>query len=255
MIKKIKKKLKSAVFNRYFKDYLSPKLCVEYSESDFKDHEIDIIKKSLPYTLTGALRLVNLIRAVDYIEQNNLKGAIVECGVWKGGSVMAALTELNRLGNQEREIYLYDTYEGMNAPSANDWSHRAGSAVEAFQNKDDSWERIKCYSGLEEVTQNIETTGYNMDKIHFIKGEVEKTIPNTVPNAISILRLDTDWYESTKHELQHLFPRLVSGGILIIDDYGHWEGCKKAVDEYIEENNLNLFLVRVDYTCRISIKA
>lgn len=255
MIKRIKRRLKALVYNRYFKDYSRTRLHVEHSESDFKNHEKDILNNVLPYTLTGALRLVNLIRAVDYIEQNNLEGAIVECGVWKGGSIMAALLELNRLENQDREIYLYDTYEGMNAPSFNDWSHRVGSAVKAFKNKDDTWERIKCYSSLDEVVKNISSTSYNMDKIHFVKGEVENTIPTTVPGKIAILRLDTDWYESTKHELEHLFPLLVSGGVLIIDDYGHWEGCKKAVDEYIKENNLNLFLVRVDYTCRISIKA
>ncbi len=81
------------------------------------------------------------------------------------------------------------------------------------------------------------------------------TIPKNVPEKISILRLDTDWYESTKHELNNLFPRLVSGGILIIDDYGHFQGSKKAVDEYFEENKISSFLFRIDYTGRLFVKS
>ena len=79
-------------------------------------------------------------------------------------------------------------------------------------------------------------------------------MPGYLPSGIALLRLDTDWYESTKHELEHLYPLLVSGGVIIIDDYGHWKGAKKAVDEYIKDNNLPLLLNRIDYTGRIGIK-
>jgi hypothetical protein len=90
--------------------------------------------------------------------------------------------------------------------------------------------------------------------VNLVKGPVESTIPATIPDQLAILRLDTDWYESTKHELDHLYPRLVSGGILIIDDYGHWQGARQAVDEYFARQNLKPLLSRIDYTCRIMIK-
>ena len=111
-----------------------------------------------------------------------------------------------------------------------------------------------AYASLNEVKNNLLQTSYDKSKIHFIKGKVENTIPEKSPESISLLRLDTDWYESTKHELTHLFPRLSKNGIIIIDDYGHWRGCKKAVDEYFSENNINIFLNRVDYSARMGLK-
>jgi O-methyltransferase len=85
-------------------------------------------------------------------------------------------------------------------------------------------------------------------------GKVEDTFPKDTPDKIAILRLDTDWYESTRHELIHLYPKLSIGGVLIIDDYGHWEGARKAVDEYINDNTLRILLNRIDYTGRIAVK-
>lgn len=88
----------------------------------------------------------------------------------------------------------------------------------------------------------------------FVKGKVEDTVPEKAPDRISLLRLDTDWYESTYHGLLHLYPRLSVGGVLIIDDYGHWAGAKKAVDQYLNENHLKLLLNRIDDTGRIGVK-
>ena len=107
---------------------------------------------------------------------------------------------------------------------------------------------------MEVVKKNIFSIGYDPEKIHFVQGKVEDTIPATIPEKISLLRLDTDWYESTKHELEHLFPRLSKGGILILDDYGHWQGARKAADEYFNNNHISIFLSRADYTGRIAVK-
>jgi hypothetical protein len=104
------------------------------------------------------------------------------------------------------------------------------------------------------VKLNIESTNYPKNLVHFVKGKVEDTIPQTMPEKIAILRLDTDWYESTYHELKHLFPKLVKGGIIIIDDYGHWKGAREAVDQYFTENGIHILLNRIDYTGRIGIK-
>jgi hypothetical protein len=143
----------------------------------------------------------------------------------------------------------------MVAPSDVDVSFAGEVAQEIFQKtkiSDDvsDW----CYSPIDEVRKNVFNTGYPEEKIHFIKGKVEDTIPRDIPKKIALLRLDTDWYESTRHELVHLFPRLALYGILIIDDYGCWKGARKAVDEYISENNLRIFLSRIDSTGRVAVK-
>ena len=217
---------------------------------DFTLFENEVIKKTSNYTMTSPERIIALIRAVDYIVENKIKGAIVECGVWKGGSIMAAICTLQKT-NSIKELYLYDTFEGMTEPTNDDLSFDGNLAKDNYKDKDCVW----CYSSLEEVQSNIISLNYPKENIKYIKGKVEDTIPkDEVPTNISLLRLDTDWYESTMHEMKHLFPRLVKGGIIIIDDYGHWEGCKKAVDEYLDKNNIKLFLSRVDYTCRIGVK-
>jgi hypothetical protein len=98
------------------------------------------------------------------------------------------------------------------------------------------------------------STGIDAGRLHFVKGPVEETIPASVPERIALLRLDTDWYESTRHELIHLFPRLAAGGVLIVDDYGHWRGCRRATDEYFEQTGVHILLHRVDYTGVIGVK-
>ncbi|MDE0308382.1 MAG: hypothetical protein OXI60_00915 [Acidiferrobacterales bacterium] len=102
-----------------------------------------------------------------------------------------------------------------------------------------------CRASLDEVKQNVAKTGYPYDKFNFVKGKVEDTLLTTLPDEIAVLRLDTDWYDSTKQEMIHLFPRLVSKGVIIVDDYYSWTGSKQAVDEYLDSINLPVFLKRV----------
>ena len=109
-------------------------------------------------------------------------------------------------------------------------------------------------AGFDEVRRNLASTGYPSDRLHFIRGRVEDTIPASAPESIALLRLDTDWYESTRHELTHLYPRLVRGGVLIIDDYGHWQGARQATDEYFSVLGSPVLLHRIDYTGRIAVK-
>lgn len=223
--------------------------------SDFTQRAISICDKVKLYTMTSPERVNALINSVDYIVANKIEGAFVECGVWKGGSAMAMMYALKLLGDESRELYLYDTYSGMSEPTPADISIGGTKATDKFSStkmSDDSsdW----CFSSLDEVTANVFNVGYPQEKIHFIEGKVEETIPKTVPSEIALLRLDTDWYESTKHEMIHLFPLLKKGGVLIIDDYGHWEGAKKAIDEYLSENKINILLNRVDYTGRVALK-
>ena len=201
-----------------------------------------------PYTMTSDERLFALIEAVRFITRSKVPGAIVECGVWRGGSMMAAARTLLSLGDTSRELYLFDTFAGMTDPGAEDVTVTGEAAGDYFR---ENW----CYSPLEAVREAVLGVGYDGQKIHFVRGDVEDTIPDQAPEEIALLRLDTDWYASTRHEMVHLFPRLASGGVLIVDDYGHWQGARQAVDEYLAERDTPLLLARIDYSGRIALKS
>lgn len=212
---------------------------------------LNIYEKCRPFTMTSPERMFSLHKAVEYVASHGIEGDFVECGVWKGGSAMMMASSL-LLNNDQRNIYLYDTFEGMSEPNEKDKDLYGNSADELLKESDKYSDRsIWCYSTLEQVQQNIYSTNYPKGKIHFIRGKVEDTIPNTIPKKIALLRLDTDWFDSTYHELVHLYPLLSNKGILIIDDYGHWEGARKAVDQYFKEMNIVPLMHRIDYTGRI----
>lgn len=245
------------ILKKYGYEIVKPdsRLVINGLPADFDAQTQQIIQQTKPYTLTTPERIASLVNAVNYVVDNNIDGDIVECGVWKGGSSMAAIAALKHKNDFSRAIYLYDTYEGMSAPTKEDKVFTGKSAEEMLGNSNiDDATSVWCYSSITEVKANVATLNYPTQKLHFIKGKVEDTIPQNIPTKIAVLRLDTDWYQSTKHELEHLYPLLVSGGVLIIDDYGHWEGARKAVDEYIETHNLQILLNRIDYTGRIAIK-
>jgi O-methyltransferase len=224
--------------------------------SDFTDEEKSIINSVKSLTMTSVERLVSLSRAVDYIVSNKVEGDIVECGVWRGGSMMLVAKKLIQANDLNRSIYLFDTFEGMSNPDDKDVSAIDNVRAEELLNKADKFagSNVWCYSSLDEVKINIQKTRYDNSKTFFVKGKVEDTLPYAGLEKIAILRLDTDWYESTRHELETLYDKLVFGGVLIIDDYGHWEGCRKAVDEFITKRNLSIHLIRVDYTGRMAVK-
>jgi hypothetical protein len=212
---------------------------------------VEILKRAAPYTMTSPERMYALHEAVRYVT-HHVAGAVVECGVWKGGSSMvAALTLLN--AGDPRDLYLYDTFEGMPPPGDIDRSPILGKHADEILALDDEVGALtRAVAGLDEVRANLALTGYPTERLHYVVGKVEDTIPATVPDRIAVLRLDTDWYASTRHELEHLYPRLEPGGILIIDDYGWWEGARKAVDEYLEGRPV--LLNRIDVSGRIAVK-
>lgn len=221
------------------------------SPHDVEPHYFAIHERVEPFTMTSLGRVFALIAAAEHVSRKNLPGAVVECGVWKGGSTMAALLALVHMGDTSREVWLYDTFEGMAAPTSHDGDEHLELFTD-FSRADGGSDWCRAEQG--EVVTNIQSCGYPMEKVRFIKGKVEDTIPARIPEQISILRLDTDWYSSTKHELEHLYPRLVSGGMLIIDDYGAFAGAKQAVDEYFAEHRIDAFLHRIDSTGRLLIK-
>ena len=211
----------------------------------------DVYRKVKPFTMTSEHSVYTLIRCLEHLHRYQIPGNIVECGVWRGGMMMAALEGLKLLKDASRHVYLYDTFEGMAEPGIND-EEKAMGLYRNYKRADGSsdW----CRSTLDEVKSNLAACGYDPSKLHFIQGKVEDSIPGTLPGEIALLRLDTDWYESTRHEFEHLFPLVVKGGFVIIDDYGAWAGSRKATDEYLESHGLSYFLHRVDTGSRIFVK-
>ncbi|MBW7858457.1 MAG: class I SAM-dependent methyltransferase, partial [Leptonema sp. (in: Bacteria)] len=187
---------------------------------------------------------------------NNINGDFVECGVWRGGSAMLIAKMLVERKITNRKIILFDTFEGMSEPSQFDIDVSGELASESLkQNIHQKETSVWCLADIVDVQNNMNQTGFSNDSIIYIKGKVEDTIPKKLTTKqVALLRLDTDWYESTKHELIYLYPLLSKEGILIVDDYGHWQGCRRAVDEYFEEQKTTLMLNRIDYTGRIAIK-
>jgi O-methyltransferase len=223
--------------------------------AEYDERMAATMKEVRRYTLTSHARIAALVDAVEYVVAEGVDGDLVECGVWKGGSVMAAALTLKRLGDTGRDLYLFDTFTGMPEPGAEDVSspYDGYSLHKRWRRHDDA---DKEWAGIpvETVRANVESTGYPAERIKCVVGMVEDTIPAEAPERIALLRLDTDWYSSTKHELVELFPRLAGGGVLIVDDYGHYEGARKAVDEYFAETGQRIFLNRIDYTGRIAVK-
>lgn len=221
---------------------------------DFEEEHVNTFRQVERFTMTRPMRVYSLIEAVKYVVRNGIEGDFVECGVWRGGSVMAMALTLMRLGSK-RNIHLYDTFAGMTAPGHDDVTTSGDPASAKFRRlKSGDSTADWCRSSLPEVTENVIGTGYDASRFFFHEGRVEETLPSEAPEKIALLRLDTDFYDSTRHELIHLYPLLSHGGVLILDDYGHWQGARKAVDEYIREHNLPLLLNRIDFAGRIAVK-
>lgn len=221
---------------------------------DLSAEDRHIVRQIAGYTGTSIERQIALIQAVRYLARQGIEGCFVECGVWRGGSSMAVAGTLVQEGQRCRDLYLYDTFEGMTPPTAVDKTPD-GTLAQTHLDRDAKKTGVWCTAGLDDVRRNMAATGYPADRVHLIQGPVEATIPQQSPaGPIALLRLDTDWYESTKHELVHLFPLLCEGGVLIIDDYGHWEGARKAVDEYLGALPRKFYVHRIDYTGRLLVK-
>lgn len=215
-----------------------------------------LLARCAPYTLVGPARLQAVLDAVRYCVRAGIPGAFAECGVWRGGSVLAVLLALSELGVEDRDVHLFDTFTGMTEPTEADVSAIDGAALPAWREAEAAGERAWEWTavGAEAVRRTLLATGYPPARLHLVEGPVEETLPARAPERLAFLRLDTDWYESTRHELRHLYPRLAPGGVLIVDDYGHWDGARRAVEEYFEREAPPVLLARTDYTGRMAVK-
>ena len=170
-----------------------------------------------------------------------IPGDVVEIGVWKGGSMMSMILEYETFNETERSFHLYDTFTGMTSPSVFDVDLSGTSADRILHVPG-----VKAECPYTEVASNLfKHVRYPRTKINFHVGDIRK---NTVyPESIAVLRLDTDFYDSTSHELTTFYPKVSPGGIITIDDYGHWKGCRKAVDEFLALHP-SIKIYPIDYT-------
>ncbi|MHB1534375.1 MAG: TylF/MycF/NovP-related O-methyltransferase [Acidimicrobiales bacterium] len=218
---------------------------------DYDTACVELYQAARPYTLTSHERVFALREAIRYLVRAEIQGAILECGVWRGGSMFVVAKTLVEMGASDRDLYLFDTFDSTPPPGEEDvdvWGTPARDFYAAA-----STTPGYAYLPVESVRDLILGTGYPSDHVHFVKGMVEDTIPRSSPNTLALCRLDTDWYGSTAHEMRHLFPRITPGGVLLIDDYGHFQGARRAVDEYFESRQIALLLNRLDFTGRLAV--
>ena len=218
--------------------------------------DAELIASLRPFTMTSAERLWSLLNAVRYVVNENIPGDFAECGVWRGGSVMAMAKELGRINVTDRKIWLYDTFTGMTEPTNNDIEAGTGVTASEMLSTTDIGDgnNVWCVAGRADVEANVRSTGYPFENFTFVEGDVAVTLLSAVPDQIALLRLDTDWYESTRIGLEVMYPRLAVGGVCILDDYGHWQGARKAVDEYFEALGHRPYMHPIDYSGRVFIK-
>ena len=225
-------------------------------ELDNKDIELINYVLDKKYSMASTKRLINTVKSCRYVVENDIPGDFVECGVWRGGNGILAKMVFDRLGS-EKKVWMFDTFEGMTAPTNVDVEAiNQISADSKFLENQKETHNEWCYASIEDVKQNCLDSGIKINSFRFIKGDVCETleISKNIPTYISVLRLDTDWYESTKAELETLYPKLSNKGVLIIDDYGHWEGARKAVDEYFSSQKYKPLFNIIDRTGRSAIK-
>ena len=220
----------------------------------------DALRRVRGYTMSTPELCYALFQAVEHIRTAGIEGAVVESGVWRGGNVALCALTLLAGGDTTRDLYLFDTFD-WSWPDLTQWDTKVGEGTAAQRNSVLAQRRNAPQDYLDaqgvseaKVRDYIAATGYLPAKIHTIKGLVQDTIPAQAPDRIALLRLDTDMYESTYHELVHLYPRLVSGGILFVDDYPTERGCVKAVEQYFSEAGSRPFLSRIETQGRIAVK-
>jgi O-methyltransferase len=226
---------------------------------DLEPLERQVVVETACISCQSPASLAQLCRCVRYVVSHDILGDFVECGVFQGASAIAIIRTLQSLNVTDRRLWLYDTYEGMPEPEAIDRFYcdspdQAGKNWDSLKRNDGSGGSNWVYSPLDEVRQNVLQTGYPEHLVNFVKGKVEDTIPNTVPDAICLLRLDTDFYASTKHEFEHLFPLVSLKAPIIIDDYGAYDGSRLATDEYLNKLGAPVLLSRIDEHVRMFVK-
>ena len=225
-------------------------------EFDEQDKRVVSYVLDRELTMVSAERLFATLMACKHVCASGIEGDFVECGVWRGGNALIAGDVFGRMA-PSRSVYLFDTFAGMTTPSEHDVLVSTGaSAMDKYLKMQNVSHNDWCFASVEDVAGNLRSYGISSDRVRLIKGDVLQTLRSeeNLPEKCAVLRLDTDWYESTRMELEVMWPRLQPGGVLIVDDYGHWGGARKAVDEFFAGFPSKPFLIRSDHEGRIAVK-
>lgn len=216
-----------------------------------EDGAWDAMLNARSRTMATQLQQYSMWQSVKYICENDIAGAVIEFGVWRGGISMIARTAMVQF-KKDLDQFLFDTFEGMPNPSeldielsSNKYALNLLRATKKKEKRNGDYD-IWCLAGIDDVKVGMEKIGSDSRKINYIQGDVLDTVPSSLPESIAICRIDTDWYESTAHLLKHCWPRIVHGGVLILDDYDYWKGARSAVDEFFERENLKPLMLRPD---------
>ncbi len=246
---------------KFIKDSLG-KLGLQISRIDRKiKYPVEFTKRDIEIfnyvnerdlTMIGQQRMFSNILIAKWITQNELDGDFVECGVWRGGSTLLVKMIFEEYGNNSK-VWLFDTFKGMTEPTDDDINFVGQPARHKYLKSRKSDYVNWVYASYQEVKENFIRSGVKIEDCEFVIGDVLKTIKDYDDKIkkISFLRLDTDWYESTKIELDYFYPKIVKDGFLVIDDYGHWGGSRKATDEYLSEKKIHKFKNMIDFSCRM----
>ncbi len=235
---------------------------VPYDDQASAERAIAVVA---PYTMLPWERLVTLYQKVAFCERSGLDGDLVECGVWKGGAAALMALANIELGRTRRHLHLFDSFQEICAP---DQAVDGEQAVrEARRHGSDCLGQLRPVTGIYDAVGGPGTlpgnrrlleqvVGYDPGFLHYHAGWFQETLPRDAPGMgpIAILRLDGDWYASTKTCLAHLYDKVVSGGFVVIDDYGAYQGCRRAVDEFMAERRVSAFLHYDDRICRYWVK-
>jgi hypothetical protein len=225
---------------------------------ELNSEDIELVKwvHDEELSMVSLAGLFSTLAAAKYVAENDIDGDFVECGVWRGGNSIIAAEIFRRYSTQKR-VFLFDTFKGMTEPTQHDRSvENDQPALKEYIRLQGETHNLWCFAPLDEVRGNFRRRNLLDQNVVFVEGPVEKTLlqSDLVPPRISFLRLDTDWYESTKVELEVLYPSLTKGGVLVIDDYGYWSGSKKATDEYFSIRKPRPLFHATDDTRRIGVK-
>lgn len=191
-----------------------------------------------PHTMIGRHRLDNLQMALMTIVDEKIPGDVLEAGVWRGGASVFMRAILNVLDDKSRTVWLADSFEGLPVPT-----------LPEDKGFDFSKENFPVLAiDLETVQDLFQRYDLSLERVRFLKGWFKDTLPNADIDALSLLRLDGDLYESTMDTLIPLYGKVSSGGFVVIDDYGAFPPCRKAVDDFRERNGIKAPLHRIDWT-------
>ncbi len=195
------------------------------------------IAKVKPYTMMSWLRLASLYDLAKEIGKNEVEGCVVECGVWNGGSG-AMLGSVSRLFGTDRDLWLFDSFAGLPEPTGHDVAITGKKGKAGAARGSESLVKEVCFKVMRLFPS----------KVHIVKGWFQNTIPNVSPQigSIAVLHLDCDWYESVTYCLDALYDKVVKGGIVVVDDYGYFQGCKKAVDEFLQKKRIPACVVKTE---------